>query len=291
MTTKRNRERTSKITFSLWIIAALLALILLALLLPQSQFAKLFQREDATWQAMQSRGTWRVGLDPSFPPFESLDAEGRPVGYDIDLAQEIAQRWGLELEIVTIGYDSLIDALQASKIDSIVSAFPHDPRLTQDFTFSPSYFEAGLRLAVVDPTRWSLPDEWNDETLAALLADQAVAVEWGSMGDMIARRLHRLEPTIEVVALETPQDAIGALGQSDKNRVDALLVDNVTFRQAQAEYAIQSMGPAIESNPYVIVIPKQSKVLETQVAQILLGFEESGVLDAIETRWFGSKVR
>jgi len=105
-------------------------------------------RRDQTWQAMQQRGTWRVGLDPSFPPFEQLDEEGRPAGFDVDLAHAIARRWGLAAEIVPIGFDSLPDALKAARIDGIVSAYPYDERLTRDVAFSPPYFDAGLRLAV-----------------------------------------------------------------------------------------------------------------------------------------------
>ena len=89
-------------------------------------------RRDITWQAMQARRTWRVGMDPSFPPFESLDATGVPQGYDVELARKLAAGWGMEVEIVAIGFDSLVDALQAAKVDAIVSAYPYDARLTRD---------------------------------------------------------------------------------------------------------------------------------------------------------------
>mgnify|MGYP000002901294 CR=1 FL=1 len=58
-----------------------------------------FLRRDATWQAIQQRGVWRVGLDPSFPPFEMLDAEGTPIGFDVALAQALAESWGVRVEI------------------------------------------------------------------------------------------------------------------------------------------------------------------------------------------------
>ncbi|MBI3960292.1 MAG: transporter substrate-binding domain-containing protein [Chloroflexi bacterium] len=104
--------------------------------------------EDATWQRIQQTGIWRVGMDPSFPPFELLDGAGRPIGYDVGLAQAIAARWGVQVQIVAIGFDGLTDALLAGKVDSVVSALPYDPRLTEDLSYSRSYFEAGVRLAV-----------------------------------------------------------------------------------------------------------------------------------------------
>src|SRR5690606_37665238 len=97
-----------------------------------------------------SRGTWRVGLDPSFPPFEMLDANGQIIGFDVALAQELAALWGLEVEFVSIGFDSLLDAVRTGQVDSVVSAYPYDPRLTRDVRFSTPYFEAGIRLAIRD---------------------------------------------------------------------------------------------------------------------------------------------
>lgn len=288
----------------LWIIASLLALFLLWMLIPQERLDWLFQREDQTWQAMQTRGTWRVGLDPSFPPFESLDENGKPVGYDIDLAQQMAQIWGLQLEVVTIGYDSLLDALQAGKIDSVVSALPYDPRLTKDYKFSKSYFEAGLRLAVRSETQWIIPAIWDDQTIAELLSNRAIVVEWGSMGDMVGRRLQRLEPNLQIIPLETPQEAIEALSTGHSpigESVDALLVDNVTLRQAQGNSSsnggnsdnsgshIQAIGPAIESNPYVIAMPLRADMLHTQVEKTIQQLQEIGTLQAIEVQWFGAK--
>ena len=103
---------------------------------------------DETWLKMQERGNWRVGMDPSFPPFETLDGEGAPIGYDVDLAREIAATWGLEAEIVAIGYDSLLDALLVDRVDAVISAFPYNARMTKDVHYSPPYFEAGVRLVV-----------------------------------------------------------------------------------------------------------------------------------------------
>ena len=181
-----------------------------------------FFRRDQTWQAMQARGTWRVGVDPSFPPFEQLDGAGVPIGYDIDLAARMAADWGLKVEIVAIGFDSLVDALKAAKIDSVVSAYPYDPRLTRDVAFSTSYFDAGLRLVVR-----------NGSTIGDVkeLSGQRVAVEWGSVGDMTGRQLQRDGVALTLVPFETPQEAVQAL--LTDSTVNALLVDNVTLREAQ----------------------------------------------------------
>lgn len=239
---------------------------------------RLFSRQDQTWQAMQARGTWRVGMDPSFPPFQSLDERGEPVGYDVDLARAMAREWELEAEIVPLGFDSLLDALHAGRIDSVVSALPYDPRATRDYAYSPPYFEAGIRLAVRADSTLT-----NTETLSGM----RLATEWGSMGDMVGRRLHRADETVEVVPFETPDEAIESLLQDAS--IDGLLIDNVALRQAQGEgAALVAVGPALEGNAYVIAAPQRATTLQRHIEETVTAFIHSGTLDELETRWFGA---
>lgn len=274
----------------LWIVSSALlviagAAIFLWLQGPASTrlLTRLFMRQDATWAEMQARKTWRVGLDPSFPPFEQLDEAGVAVGYDLDLARAMAAEWGLDAEIVSIGYDSLTDALRAGRIDSVVSAFPYDPRATRDVWFSAPYFEAGLRLVV----RAGSPI-----TTTASLTNSMVAVEWGSMGDMIGRRLQREGIALHLQPFSTPAEAVNAL-RSDP-AIDALLIDQVSLRQAQGEpqstgTALVAVGPPLEGNPYVIAAPLRAFDLQEQITATLEKFAADGTLAELEARWFGAR--
>jgi polar amino acid transport system substrate-binding protein len=234
-------------------------------------------RRDVTWQSMLARGTWRVGLDPSFPPFESLNADGYPVGYDVALAQELAAGWGLQAEIVAVGFDSLLDALQAGKIDAVISAYPYDPRLTRDVAFSEPYFDGGLQLAV----RALSPIEGTDD-----LGGKRVGVEWGSEGDMVGRQLQRDGSALTLVPFETPQAAVDALAEGKD--IDAALVDSITLRQAQALGAeVRAAGPHVTSNPYVIVVPRRAFELLAQTNQGLERLRGTGKLESLADDWFG----
>lgn len=239
-----------------------------------------FLRRDGTWQTMQQRGTWRVGLDPSFPPFEMLDAEGKPIGFDVALAEALAETWGLRAEIVAVGFDSLPDALKAGKIDSIVSAYPFDERLTQDFLFSTPYFDAGLRIAV--------PAGSKIQTLTDL-SGKRVGVEWGSIGDMIGRRLQREGMEMTVTPFETPDELIQAIVED--RRLDAILVDNVSLRQAQATgFSLVAVDKPLESVPYVIVMPRRAAELQQHVAASLQLLASRGDRAALEEEWFARQI-
>jgi polar amino acid transport system substrate-binding protein len=262
-------------------LAALFGVIGVVWLLTAEQGAGLlpFLRRDHTWQAIQQRGVWRVGLDPSFPPFEMLDESGAPVGYDVDLAHALAATWGVRAEIVAVGFDSLPDTLKAGKIDSIVSAYPYDERLTEDFRFSAPYFDAGLRIAV--PT---------DASIRALtdLTGRRVGVEWGSVGDMIGRRLQREGMEMTLIPFETPDEVIAALLETQQ--VEAILIDNVSLRQAQGRgLPLRGIDALLENIPYVIVMPHRAHELQEQVASSLQLLQARGELAALEARWFGAQ--
>lgn len=235
---------------------------------------------DRTWLQMQERGTWRVGMDPSFPPFETLDAQGAPVGYDVDLARALAAEWGLEAQIVAIGYDSLLDALRVDRVDAVVSAFPFDARMTKEIHYSPPYFEAGVRLVVDADTAIESVEE---------LAGRAVAVEWGSRGDAIARRLQREGITLERLPFQSSQEALDALLAGAG---DALLLDGVSLRLAQGEgEQVRAVGPPLDADPYVIAVSIKAHRLQAALYEALATLEQEKELELLENRWFGELTR
>lgn len=237
----------------------------------------LFPTTDRTWRAIQERGVWRVGMDPSFPPFEMLDEAGRPVGYDVDLAHTIADRLGVRVEIVAMGFDGLVDAVQVGRIDSVISALPFDPRLTQDVRYTSSYFEAGTRLVVAEGSAIASVDD---------LGRRRVAVEWGSAGDAEVRRLQRDDPSVERLYFPTPDEAIDSLVAGES---DALVIDGVTLRLAQGRgAAIVAVGPPFESTPYVIGLPLHARLLHEAIEDALTALREEGVLDDLERQWFST---
>jgi len=265
---RRSFERRPR----LWIAVCIVALAVGAWLILRSSGPAV----DETWLTMQERGSWRVGMDPSFPPFETLDGEGAPVGYDVDLAREIAATWGLEAEIVAIGFDSLLDALLVERVDAVISAFPYNARMTKDVHYSPPYFEAGVRLVVGADAAY--------EEIGDLDGDK-VAVEWGSRGDAIARRLQREGAGFARLPFESSEKAIEALVSGAS---EALLIDGVTLRLAQGDgKQIRAVGAVLDEDPYVIAVSIKAPKLQSAILQALATLKEEGQLGLLEERWFG----
>ena len=63
-----------------------------------------------------------IGTSADYPPFEWIDAEGNYVGFDMDLMRMITISEGYEIEIKDLGFDALIPALQAGRVDVIAAS-------------------------------------------------------------------------------------------------------------------------------------------------------------------------
>ena len=105
--------------------------------------------------------TLRIGNDPTYPPFESKNAQGQLVGFDIDLANEICKRIAAQCTYVESDFDALIPSLKAKKIDFIISSLSITEKRQQEIAFSEKLYAANARLVApkgskLEPTPESL---------------------------------------------------------------------------------------------------------------------------------------
>ena len=245
------------------------------------------REDDGTLERVQATGELRVGLDASFPPFESLDADGNIVGYDADLARAIAGALGAAPVFVNVGFDGLYDALQADRVDVIISGLPYDPRRTRDVNYSQSYFNAGQVLVVrADDTAFALSSDIPSEgrSMPDLLAGRVVGVEWGSLADMEARRLKQDAEGIQTIPQPTAQDALNALVAG---QVDAAIADAVSAYQfmGESDKGVR-IAEVLTDEPYVMATRIKSRRLADAIDVALAELHESGMLDSLGAKWF-----
>lgn len=248
--------------------------LVLAAALVVSRFAghRLFLRwrPDPVWRQIMAERAWDVALDPTFPPFEDMTADGTLVGLDVDLARAIGAQWGVETRFVMLGYDGLIDAVRSGKADAAISAIPYNPLLTQDVRFSDPYFDAGWRVVVAATSPARAISE---------LASARVAVEWGSEGHVWAKRLQREHPKMEIVLRLSPDQVIASVVSGE---VEAGIVDGVTALQHADRVRVIA---SLSSEPYVIVLPYRAYRLQEEVNNALRTLRASGYLDALIAKW------
>ena len=175
--------------------------------------------------------------------------------------------------------DAQYGALFAGQFDAIVSALPYDRWRTKEAAYSISYFNAGPVLVV-----HALADA-GGEAIARPgdLAGRTVHVEYGSEGDVQARRLRNKMPDIEIVTHGTAQDALMAVLADPTS---AAIADAVTARLTVREEArLEIVGEPLYDESYVIAVHPHAKSLQEAIDRALIEMRESGELDALLDRW------
>ncbi len=92
--------------------------------------------------------TLRVGMELTYPPFETQDASGNPDGVSVKLAEALAAEMGRPLKIVPMEFSGLIPALKAGTIDMVISSMTATDERRKSIDFSDPYAFTGLALLV-----------------------------------------------------------------------------------------------------------------------------------------------
>jgi ABC-type amino acid transport substrate-binding protein len=215
-------------------------------------------------------------MDASFPPFESVAADGSLVGLDVDLARELSQRLDVEPHFVAnLPYDGLYDALKAERVDIVISALVVNPALTEDYAYSRAYFDAGQVLV-------SRVGQQTDRSMADL-GGQRLAVVLGTAGDREGRRWARRLHGLVVIQYRTPAEALGAL---ERGETDVALVDHVSALQAigQGDDLVIEGEPVVDV-PYACAMRCESVQLLRAVDDALAAMESDGSMKTLRAKW------
>ena len=233
---------------------------------------------DPTWERILETGSLPLCTDPSWPPFEFVDEQtGQLEGFDVDLARRLAPRLapGVQTTLVTVGFDSLYDALLSGRCDAVLSALPYEAMRTEDVTYSVAYFNAGL---VMVRRRGTQGIEQLED-----LEGRLVGVEWGFVpeGD---RRQQKLMQKLSLRRYDLPADALQAL---EAGEVEAVLADRISvLTYLRGSETLEIAGePLVDLNYVIPVRPDSFRLLE-EINRVLLEMRDDGTLEELQARWF-----
>lgn len=182
---------------------------------------------------------------PDNPPFEFKDTGhggDKVIGFDMDVAHNLAQRLGRPLQIVEMDFSSIIPALQSGRADMAMAGFTVTDERSKSVDFSDPYYT--FKLAFLLPENSPIKSEKN-------LHNLNLGVQLGTSHEILAKRWQELDPTLSLKSLTK----IGELVQDLKNgRIQAILIEETTARNIVA------------ATPGLKVLPLESKGEDIAIA-------------------------
>ena len=218
----------------------------------------------------------RVGTEPTFAPFEFQKEGSKDYdGFDMDLARAIGKQMGAKVEIVNMGFDALIPALNANNIDLIAAGMSITDERKKAITFSEPYYTSGL-IIMVNKDNKEVKSEKD-------LEGKRIAVQIGTTGEKKARSIKGAK----VTAFNTNTEAAMEL----KNKgVDAVINDSpvVGYYLAQGgNKTAMTVGEVMEAEQYGLAVKKGNDKLAADVNKALAELKKNGEYDKIYKTWFG----
>jgi polar amino acid transport system substrate-binding protein len=139
---------------------------------------------DSTLEQIKKSGTFRVGVTPTLPPGAMRGKDGNLIGFEIDVATQIAKDMSVKVEFVPTVWDGLIPGLLGSQFDAIISVMSMTPARNLTVNFSDSYSGTGMYLTAhkTQAKDLSTVKQFNDPKIT-------LAVMRGSTTATVAQRL------------------------------------------------------------------------------------------------------
>lgn len=214
----------------------------------------------------------KMATSADFPPFESRDKDGNFVGFDIELAGMIAEELGYELEIEDMSFDGLIGALQADRVDMVMSGMSATDKRKKNVDFSTEYNRSGeMFVSKKEDGIESLED----------LKGKVVGVQLGTIQEEGADELSE-EYGFEVKKVD---DAGIMVQEVNSNRIDVMYMDKeVATGYIKSQGFVGFDDPTEVSPGMGIAFPKGSELVE-EVNAVLEKLESSGKLDELKAEW------
>jgi ABC-type amino acid transport substrate-binding protein len=212
-----------------------------------------------------------------YPPFEFFETagQGEPIGFDIDLANHIANELGYELSIVDMDFNGIIPALQSGRADFAIAGMTVTEERKQSVDFSEPYHEIVNALVI---------QKDSDITGFEDLDGQRVGVQLGSTQEKVAQNQLKTIPGMTI---------------DSRNRVNEIIQEIKAGNMAAGVIALSVAQGFINNNPdlEIVVLPDQESLsvamafpkgsdLVSEFNQVLAEMQQDGTMDELTQKWF-----
>ena len=220
-----------------------------------------------------SENTLLVGTSDDYPPY-TFNKDGEIVGFDIDLAREVAKRMGMTMNLTNMSFDILLLELQKGRLQCIAAGLtPTQERAAKVF-FTTPYLQGDPLLAV---TRKDSPPITQ---VADLIPLKVIVIE-GYTADFYLSQ----QKNINLERVETVAQAILSL---ERHKSDVFILSQSALQpflktKFQENFKTDTLPDITES--YALAISKKYPELLAKIELVLIELKEDGTLEHLKQKW------
>ena len=257
------------------IMALVLSVVMLATLMVACNSTTPGTTAPATAPATTGEKTvLKMGTNAYFPPYEYYDGQ-TIVGIDAEIAKAIADKLGMELEIVDMSFDSIISAVNSDTVDFGMAGMTVNAKRLEEVDFTTSYAKGVQVVIVKEGSAITTVDD-----LFAEGATYKVGVQLGTTGDSYASGDFGAD---RVTQYQTGNEAVQALLKGD---VDCVIIDNEPAKSyVKANAGTKILDTTYADEDYAICVKKGNTELLSKLDAAIYELTKDGTIAGIVSKY------
>jgi polar amino acid transport system substrate-binding protein len=217
-----------------------------------------------------------VGANIGNVPWEFQNSDGEFVGFEIDLAKEVADRMGKSIEIINIPFNGLFSAVQSGRINIAISSITITEKRLRSVSFAQPYYDSAQSLTVLSRSSASSLED---------MGGKVIGVDTGSTGDMWTTANQERYGFAEIRRFE---GLAPAMLDMQTGRLDGYISDIPAleyFIKGKKHYKIIER---IETGESYSMMLAGNDPLSDEVSEVIGQLKREGFVAELHEKWFGS---
>ncbi len=225
---------------------------------------------------IKKKGEISFAMSGGYPPFNYFNNKNELVGFDVDVAREIAHRLGVKLKPITTDWSGIIEGLRSGAYDGILGSMAATEKRKKVVDFSIPYYYSGAQLLVRKDTPFAQSQD---------LAGKSIGVVTGTTYQQDAQKLQAKDVKLYKNDTQT-------LTELNNGVVDAVITDRVVGVNAinSGKFSLRLLGAPLRSEDIAVAFRKGDNALEKKINSLLTKMHNDGTLSRLSQKWLKTDI-
>lgn len=224
---------------------------------------------------IQKNGVLRVGVEGTYPPMTYHDEDGKLTGFDVEVAEKIAEKLGVTAEFTESGWDSLLAGIDSGRLDTVINAVSITDEREIKYDFAGPYFYITQQIVVA-------ADDDSITDMDSLKGKKVANTVTTAYIDILE------EAGAELVPISTAEEAASLI---TSGRADFTTFNSVVFNEYLTQHPEAGLKAAFDIpdviDTYAVPVKKGETRLHDAIQQALDELSQEGVLTELSIEYFG----